>query len=249
MSDVWVPRFTESQASEWAEYAEDVREAALRSAVSTLTTLTNNRVGTPPITVRPLPEEGLGATCGCVGGSRATTAGEVALEGPVGFVDYVKVDGEFLDLDDFRLDDGHILVWQGDGPSPIPAAQDLSKPDTDPGTWSVSYSRSYPVSEEGQTALARLALEMASAYAPSRGRQCNLPKGVQNVTRQGVSFVIEAGLFPGGLTGIELVDIFILKWVPVGFLGNRSAQVFSPRRLKTQRVASSLPRRMSRGSI
>ena len=34
----------------------------------------------------------------------------------------------------FRLDDGHLLVWQGSGPSPITGAQDLNKPDTAVGT-------------------------------------------------------------------------------------------------------------------
>lgn len=229
---------------DWTSLTEDEQNRSLSLATSSLQMLTYNRVGTCPITIRPCPPA---ASCGCswepylwagqwLNGCQCKTAcaplSEVALPGPVGYIESVKVDGLHIDLSDFRLDDGHLLVWQGSGPSPITGVQDLNKPDTAVGTWSVTYSKSYPVGREGRLAVALLAAEFARACKPRQ--KCALPRGVTNVVRSGVSFTIEAGLFPGGLTGIDIVDAFILRWAPAGS-PLRSATVFDPR--------SSAPRR------
>lgn len=225
----------------WDNLEPEVKERSLALATSSLQMLTYYRVGTCPVTIRPCPARN---TCLCgdwtprIGddgnwynclscASRCGPLSEVNIPGPVGYIDSVKVDGVELDLDsgDFRLDDGHLLVWQGDGPSPFPETQDLNKADTEPGTWSITYSRSYPVGADAKIAVAYLAMEYAKACGP-KGK-CSLPKGVTNVVRNGVSFSVEAGLFPGGLTGIEIVDQFILKWAPAGS-PLRSAVVFNP---------------------
>lgn len=184
----------------------------------------------------------------CAHRSRCAPLSEVDIPGPVGYIASLLIDGQEQDLygGDWRLDDGHLLVWQGEGASPIPDYQDLSKPDTEPGTWSITYSNSYPVGEDGRIAVAYLALEFARACKP-KGK-CSLPRGVTSVVRNGVSFNIEAGLFPNGLTGIELVDAFILKWAPAG-APSRSATVYNPRR-QAPRRASMIPRPpVSGGSI
>jgi hypothetical protein len=162
---------------------------------------------------------------------------EVDIPGPVGYIDSLKIDGAEVDLTtgDFRLDDGHLLVWQGSGASPLPETQDLNKPDTEPGTWSITYSRSYPVGEDAKIAVAYLAMEFAKACLPKA--KCSLPRGVTNVVRNGVSFSVEAGLFPGGLTGIDVVDQFILKWAPAGS-PLRNATVFNPGKSAPRRVNS-----------
>jgi hypothetical protein len=153
---------------------------------------------------------------------------EINLPGPVGYIERLLIDGVEQDLDsgDWRLDNGHFLVWQGTDASPIPSTQDLSKPDTEVGTWSITYSKSYPVAEDGRLAVAMLAAEFAKACIPKA--KCSLPRGVTSVVRNGVSFSIEAGLFPNGLTGIDIVDQFILKWAPAGS-PTRPAFVFDPR--------------------
>lgn len=227
---------------EWDTLDDEQRQRALMLATSSLQALTLNRVGTCPITIRPCPE----SRCGCSGGGfqpylsvegkwyncatcrrPCAPLSEVDIPGPVGYIDSLLIDGEDIDLSngDWRLDDGHLLVWQGAGPSPLPSYQNLNLPDTEPGTWSITYSRSYPVLADGRLAVAYLAMEFAKACKP-KGK-CALPRGVTSVTRNGVSFSVEAGLFPNGLTGIDIVDQYILKWAPAG-APSRSATVFDP---------------------
>lgn len=244
MTCAWTPD-TACVQSDWDALDASLQERALLLATSSLVTLTYGRVGTCPITVRPC----LSSPCDCGGWEPVLVAGqwyncgtcakkcapafEIDLEGPVGYVESIKVDGQFIDVDngDWRLDNGHLLVWQGSGPSPIPASQDLNKPDSAVGTWSVTYSQSHPVPADGRMAVALLAMEFAKACRPKGS--CKLPKGVTNVVRNGVSFSVEAGLFPGGLTGIEIVDQFILKWAPAGS-PLKTATVFDPRRAATK---------------
>jgi hypothetical protein len=56
-----------------------------------------------------------------------------------------------------------------------------------------------------------LAMEYARACS---GGKCRLPTGVTSVVRQGVSYTVAAGAFPGGVTGIREVDSFIALWNP-----------------------------------
>lgn len=228
-------------------------------ATSSLQMLTYYRVGTCPITIRPCPSV---SRCGCgwnphirngqwyndcSHGYRCRPLSEIDIPGPVGYIDSMMIDGQPVDLwnGDWRLDNGHLLVWQGEGTSPVPEGQNLDRPDTEEGTWSITYSRSHPVSADAKIAVALLAMEFANACKP-RGK-CSLPKGVTNVVRNGVSFSIEAGLFPGGLTGIEIVDAFILKWAPAGS-PTRNAVVFNPRNA-APRVTSGVPQRNLLGSV
>lgn len=254
MTCVWTPD-PASLTDEWDALTPEVQEQALLLATSSLQMLTYYRVGTCPVTVRPCPEP---RRCYC----RPTTtcacraASEITLPGPVGAVHALIIDGGIVaadagwdrtgweefgwdplyEMSDFRIDNGTILVWQGAGPSPLHAvAQDLSKPLTALGTWGIVYSQSYPVSREGEIAVARLALEYAKALGKSRSK-CSLPKGVTNVVRNGVTFSIEAGLFPGGLTGDQVVDAFILQWAPAG-APTRNAVVFDPKRRSPRRSA------------
>lgn len=240
--------------SSWESADPDDKERALVLATDAMVMLTLNRVGTPPITIRPISRE---RQCGCLwaparfsdgmwlNGCGCRTArwyrpvSEIDLPGPVGFIDSVKVDGAALNLDGFRLDNGHLLVWQGEGVSPIPETQDLNRPDTAAGTYSVTYSRSYAVDLSGRMAVSALALQFLKGMKPKGS--CDLPRGVRSVTRSGVSFTIESGLFPNGLTGIDAVDPFILKWAPAG-APSRTAQVFSPRDARA-RLTSAVPRR------
>ena len=242
----------------WDALDDELRERALLLATSSLQMLTYYRVGACPITIRPCPKalkchcgwapllwEGKWYNCSSCSASCAPLS-EVEIPGPVGYIDSLRIDGQEVDLynGDWRIDNGNLLVWQGVGPSPIPETQDLNKPDTEPGTWSITYSRSYPVLEDGRLAVALLAMEFAKACQPKA--KCSLPRGVTNVVRNGVSFSVEAGLFPGGLTGIDIVDQFILKWAPARS-PLRSAAVFDPRQTPV-RVSSSVPQRPVLGS-
>lgn len=213
------------------------QERALALASSTLRRLTAFRVGGCPVTVRPCaPRAFCGAfvpfsgsygsdwmhpgintaglwvnSCGCSGGCGCTITKGVSLPAPIGEIYEVKVDGNVIDPADYRVV-GHSLVWQGVGPSPFPATQDLSLPDSLPGTFSITYLNAYPVDLLGAQAAAFLALEFAKACKPAG--KCSLPRGVTSVVRSGVSFQIEAGLFPNGRTSIDVVDAFLDLWNP-----------------------------------
>lgn len=262
MTCTWEPD-TSCLSDAWDVLDPDVQERSLMLATSSLQMLTSNRVGTCPITIRPCPTE---PRCGCgwnphirdgqwyndcpCEATPCKPLSEVDIPGPVGFIDSMLVDGVELDLwnGDFRLDNGHLLVWQGEGDSPFLETQDLDKPDSEPGTWSITYSRSYPVLADARLAVALLAMEFAKACAP-KGK-CALPRGVTSVVRNGVTFSIEAGLFPGGLTGIDIVDQFILKWAPAGS-PVRSASVFDPSKqgmTSRPRQTGSVPSRTLLGS-
>jgi hypothetical protein len=261
MTCTWEPD-SACLTEEWNALDEEAKERALMLATSSLQMLTANRVGTCPITIRPCPdmrrcahsgsiplgerwfvpyvEDGqwFNEACGCRITCRPLS--EVDIPGPVGYISSFKIDGVEVDLynGDWRLDNGHLLVWQGEGDSPIPSVQDFNKGDDQPGTWSITYSKSYPVGPDARLAVAYLAMEFAKACKP-KGK-CSLPRGVTNVVRNGVSFSVEAGLFPGGLTSIEIVDQFILKWLPAGS-PSRTAVVLNPRTVGRTRVTSSIP--------
>jgi hypothetical protein len=256
----------------WDLLTDDMKLRSLMLATSSLQMLTYYRVGTCPITIRPLPET---QRCGCWRWVSGTPSGpsfwpyvgedgqwynkfcgcrllsrplsEIDIPGPVGFIDSFKINGEEQTLDngDWRLDDGHLLVWQGEGTSPVPSVQNLNKPDTEADTWSITYSRSYPVLEDGRLAVTMLAAEFAKACTPKT--KCSLPRGVTSVVRNGVSFTVSAGLFPNGLTNIDIVDQFILKWAPAGAPA-QTATVFDPAKQRA-RITSAVPMRSSAGSV
>lgn len=259
MTCTWEPDET-VLSEEFKALDVTLRDRALMLATSTLQMLTLYRVGLCPEKIRPCPT---GGVCGCWGamtpgfvgpdwtpvnwggqwfncshcGNRCAPLSEVDLGGPVGYVDELKIDGVPYDLTtgDFRLDEGYLMVWQGVGPSPIPAYQNLNLPDTAAGTWSITYSRSHAVDAEGRLAVAYLAMEYAKAFTAIKGK-CRLPKGVTSVVRAGVSFSIDQGLlFPGGLTGIDTVDQYIIKWAPAG-APTRTATVFDPRKVRDRRT-------------
>jgi hypothetical protein len=255
MTCVWEPD-PACLGDDWAELSPEVQARSLMLASSSLQMLTYYRVGTCPVTIRPCPAvrpchcawnphmsaDGLWRN-NCEHGSTCTPLSEVDIPGPVGYIDNLVIDGVEMDLynGDWRLDNGHLLVWQGTGLSPLPTYQDLNVAGDVLGGWSITYSRSYPVSADGRLAVAYLAAEFAKACIPKK--KCSLPRGVTSVVRNGVSFTLEAGLFPNGLTGIDIVDQFILKWAPAGS-PLRNAQVYNPSRYAPRvRVTSGVPRR------
>lgn len=221
---------------EWDELSEQIKERAIALASSTLRRLTAFRVGGCPVTVRPCSprgfcapfvpfsgtsswiDPGIGAAglwvnaCGCSGGCACEITQAIELPRPIGRVDEVRIDGDVVDPADYAIREGRWLVWTGTGESPFPAMQNMNLPDTLPGTFSVTYLNAYPVDLLGAQAVGKLAAEFAKACKPKGN--CSLPRNVTNVVRNGVSFTIQAGLFPQGRTGIDLVDAYIELWNP-----------------------------------
>lgn len=226
-------------SAEWDALSEDDRTRGLALASGVLHDLTGRRVGGCPVTVRPcnpgscvpynpmypqgtLFRPGINAAgawinnagCGCAEDACGHVACQVSLPSPVGAIYEVKVDGAVVDAADYRVDNGHLLVWQGTGDCPWPSSQDLAAPDTAEGTFSVTFLNSYPVDRLGAQAVTYLALEFAKLCAGSN--DCKLPVGVVQVVRAGVTYQLQPGLFPDGYTGIEAVDAYIAMWNPRG---------------------------------
>jgi hypothetical protein len=101
--------------------------------------------------------------------------------------------------------------------------QDLTKDDTESGTFSVTYLNAYPVDSLGAYAVGVLALEYAKACS---GDECELPENVRTISRQGLTLDVISGSFPGGETGLRPVDTFIALWNPGHLRG--APQVWSP---------------------
>lgn len=235
--------------AEWAALDPDVQERAVAFASATLQRLTGNRVTNCTITVRPckprtgwntghalpfytgypflptITATGAWINVGCCGVSdcHCETTCSVALPRPASRVDEVRVDGVALAPSDYFLS-GNLLVWAGEGACPFPATQDLGKPDTEVGTFSVTYLNGYAPDGLAACAAGTLAAEYAKVFT-GQGK-CRLPAGVTTVVRQGVTMEIASGAFPDGLTGIRNVDAFIAMWNPRGL--EREATVWSP---------------------
>lgn len=169
------------------------------------------------------PVMSIPSMCGCseshaCGPSAAT----VRLPGPVGSVQSVKVDGQLLDVTAYGLDSGGLLVRKDGGV--WPTYQDLDRPDSEVGTWSVTYLYGAPVPAGGQVAAGVLARELALALC--RSGSCELPQRVQTITRQGVTMAM-LDPFDGlddGKTGIWVID----SWVASVVRPRRPSGVWSP---------------------
>lgn len=224
------------RTDEWNAYDLVVQHRALALASASLHRLTAGRVGGCPVTVRPCKRSCGGVPipamftqygafnphinsagywvnfCGCQTDCGCTELCEIALPGPIGRIEEIKVDGAVIPPSNYRID-GNSVVWVGAGACPWPTCQDLAKPDTEVGTFSITYLNAYPVDSIGAYAVGILALEFAKACS---GSKCRLPSGVTSVTRGGVSYDINPGVFPDGFTGIREVDAFIGLWNPGG---------------------------------
>lgn len=228
----------------WEMHPESVRTRAAALASASLERLTAYRVGNCPITVRPVPNRGRcfipsrgweygqpflpGVSASgewqnnCGWGCEPDMPCGITLPGPVGRIDTVMVDGAEVDPADYTLYDT-TLVWVGAGDCPFPGVQDLTLPDTEPGTMSVTYLNAYPVDSLGAYAAGLLASEFAKACT---GNKCRLPSNVVSVARQGITFDVVAGIFPDGQTGIREIDAYIGLWNPGG--RRQGTQVWYP---------------------
>lgn len=177
-------------------------------------------------------------TCSCGGwiDCACGPAASVRLPGPVGRVLEVKVDGVVVPATAYRVDDARDLVRLDGGLWPV--TQDMGKPDSEPGTFSVTYFRGHGPDELTDYAAGRLAIEFARAMKDPA--KCKLPAGVTAVTRQGLSMEINTGMFPDGYTGIREVDAVIMALNPYGL--KTPPRVASPDSLRRARTVTFGPR-------
>lgn len=169
-----------------------------------------------------------GDRCGCGSLSRVKLPGY-----PVREIDEVKVDGEVVDPDSYRLDGWRWLTRLDDPGPPLvkrrwPACQNLALNDDQAGTFSVTYAHGIEPPLIGVQAVAELACQLFKACATAGGTGENvLPVGVARITRQGVE--LEQGLLTQFLyaakpSGLVAVDGFLTAYGTQG----RRAVVWSP---------------------
>jgi hypothetical protein len=162
--------------------------------------------------------------CGC------SASSYVQLRSDAVAISEVKVDGEVLDPSGYTLFDlGRLYRVGGSWPC---CGNDLTRADTEPGTWSISYSYGKEPPIGAAAAAEVLACELARAAA---GLPCSLPERVTSVARQGVSFNIldPQDFLVGGRTGVYAVDLFLTSANPHRLVG-RSA-VWWPGRQRLRR--------------
>jgi hypothetical protein len=139
----------------------------------------------------------------------------VLLPPPVSGIGDVKVDGVTLDpATDYRVDDYRKLIRLGGLEWPV--CNDLSKDDTEVGTWSVEVIVGQPLTPLGEMALGELALQFIKLLLCDKS--CALPKPVQSLSRQGISmnFLDPNQVFLNGRVGLHLCDMFIGTTNPNG---------------------------------
>ncbi len=162
---------------------------------------------------------------------------QVQLAGyPVRQIVQVKINGEILDPDEYRLDGDRFLVRERDPDRPNamlwwPGCQIRDLPDTENGTFAVTYRYGADPPEMGKQAAAALACELWKA-TPAGGGECALPAGVTRSVRQNVT--IERSLFAqwtrnangAWAVGIPAVDTYLNTYNPGGL--RRPATISSP---------------------
>lgn len=152
------------------------------------------------------------STCGCPRPSQITLGVY-----PLISISEVKIDGIALDPSLYRIDDHRYLVRLRDPDGSYvswPCCQDILLPDTEPDTFSVSFTYGQSPPLAGIQAAAILACEFALACNPVSGAECRLPRRVQSITRQGVSMVLidPMEFLNAGRLGIPEVDSFIATY-------------------------------------
>lgn len=229
---------------EFATFEEPIKEMAKALAAQSMRALTGYAVGGCPGTLRPcsvrcaagsahwhwsngtfMPVNVAGtwinATCGCGWDCSHDGVQAITLPGWVASVQQVKIDGEVLDPTAYRVDDHRELV-RTDG-EPWPSGQNMGLPDSEVGTFSVTYMTGIEVDAVGARAAGLLACEFAKALA---GKTCELPKSVVTVVRQGITLTKTPGVFPDGLTGNLVVDAYTLRYNP--YRSKQQSAVWSP---------------------
>jgi len=217
-----------------------VTGVAVASATETLWSLTGQRFGLCEVTLRPCRRDcfdgsffddvgppGTGArsypqpaliggqwfnlTCGSCSDCACSTVSEALLPAPVHSIVEVLIDGTPLVTGAYRVDNNRLLVRTDGGR--WPRCNDLSRADTEEGTWSVTAQFGEEPPEGAALAMGELACEIAKA---ADGQDCRLPAGVQQLVRQGVtiSYPDVGELFAKGRTGLYLVDMFVATWNP-----------------------------------
>jgi hypothetical protein len=235
----------------FADDTTDAQDAAIRAATEILYEVSNGLYPGEcgPVTVRPCNQAcscwgpwsyGLGYSwdptrslwacdakaCGC------SPTSDVVLSGvPIREIVEVTIDGVALDADEYNLMEPNRLVRLRDITAPHvrlvwPGCQAMDLPDTEEGTFSVTYTYGADPPQAGRSAAAALACEIWQACSPAG--ECALPENVTRTIREGItieSAPFAASSLKAGATGIAAIDSFVGLF---GGAGTGRSSVWSP---------------------
>lgn len=162
--------------------------------------------------------------CGfCTDGCSCSVVSKVRLPVPVSSITDVTIDGTSMPASAYQLYDYRELIRQDGGE--WPRCNDLSKPDGEPGTWSITAVYGEEPPTLASLAVGELAVELAKSIICDNS--CQLPQPVQQLTRQGVSmsFLDPNEVFAGGRLGLRISDLFLSTYNPDGL--RAAARVYS----------------------
>jgi hypothetical protein len=238
---------------DFADDTTDAQDAAIRAATEILYAVSNGLYPGEcgPVTVRPCNQGcscfgawtlGMdyswdpnrsrwvceGKACGC------SPISEVVLAGvPIREVTEVLIDGLPLDPDEYAIMEPNTLVRLRDITEPHarnvwPGCQVIDLPETEEGTFAVSYTYGADPPQAGRSAAAYLACEIWRGCGGGGG-ECSLPANVTRAVREGLtleSTPFVAAALKSGTTGIVAIDSFVGTFADAQSTGRSS--VWSP---------------------
>lgn len=153
---------------------------------------------------------------------------------PVTEIVEVKIDGDTLTEDEYRLDGWRWLTRRPDADGNRqywPGPQREDREDTEDDTFSIRYLFGQNPPQPGIDAAAQLACEIYKACPGNEGvdGDCALPKNAVRVSRQGLTVEMKALTYnarEGWTTGMKLVDAFLNAYNPDGV--KQRALIWSP---------------------
>lgn len=186
--------------------------------------------------------------CGCTPLSRVLLSGY-----PVREITEVKIDGDIVNPDTYRLDNHRWLTRVRDPAEPDtvlmwPSCQALDLPDTEGGTFSVTYTYGQNAPLDGRMAAGVLACQLYNLCTNATDAECAIPQNAVRLTRQGVT-VDKAttiawfygrkgsGQDAGWQTGIVQVDSFLNSFNKKGL--QQRPKTWSPDMWKYAKVLGS----------
>lgn len=192
------------------EVEEVAAERAEAIAWSTMVGLVAGRVSLCPITVRPTGITGAGSASTSVTDVSAVAVDTalLALERPVGRI--VSVTQFGVPFTGYTVEGSNLRRLDG---NPWPTNDDMTLP-FGHGALEVTYYRGKYPGPAFIWATGQLAAEFYLATVDVKGKKCRLPDQVTAVTRQGITYEVNAGVFGDGLTGIREIDAVIRMYNP-----------------------------------
>jgi len=149
----------------------------------------------------------IGCGCGTFSDCSCGPLSQVCLPGPARSVDYVAINGQLLEPDQYRIDDFRYLTRTDGGQ--WPPCQHMDAGPADEGAFVVAYQRGEPVPVGGQYAAGVLACELLKDCLGDKS--CRLPRNIASLDRQGVriDFVQRTIAQNHYRTGIAEVDLWL----------------------------------------